>query len=221
MVDYGAAIRRPFLDFKKMSIGALMYMVPLVNIVTQFFGSGYILKNAKPAMKGKYGLEAWKDWAEYFVKGIVALVISLIYLIPLAIVSTGVVAVVGLDIIPQLMQGTAPNVGTMGVSVLIGLIVALLTFYVTPVGVLQFIDKDKFGAAFKLGEVFKKAFTGKYLAAWIVAVIYALVVSFVGSFVSGLLAITLVLPWVVLGYVNFIIFMTAVTMLAEAYGEVS
>jgi len=61
MVDYKGAIKRPFSDFKNLSIAALMYLVPFVNFVTSMtFGTGYTLKCAKTAKKKK--LPEWKDW---------------------------------------------------------------------------------------------------------------------------------------------------------------
>ena len=67
-MDYKAAFKRPFTDVKKLSIGALLYMVPTVNILTGLFSSGYLIECSKKSKKGK--LPEWDSWKKYFVNGL-------------------------------------------------------------------------------------------------------------------------------------------------------
>jgi hypothetical protein len=50
MVDYTVSIKRPFSDFKKLLIGIVLSIIPIVN----FIALGYQLNCAKTAMKKKY-----------------------------------------------------------------------------------------------------------------------------------------------------------------------
>lgn len=84
MVKYAEAIKRPFSDWKKLGIGGLMYLIPLVNIITGLFAYGYGLLCAKTAKEKK--LPEWKNWGDLFVKGLLAAIIGIIYFIPAAIV---------------------------------------------------------------------------------------------------------------------------------------
>src|SRR3989344_6689793 len=61
MANYAEAIRLPFKDFKKLTIGALLWMIPFVNIITGMFAFGYVLTASKVAMKKNYALPEWKD----------------------------------------------------------------------------------------------------------------------------------------------------------------
>ncbi len=81
------------------------------------------------------------------------------------------------------------------------------------------VDKNKFGAGFKLSSVFSKAFKVKYLKAWLLALVYAIVVQIVAGILNALLAVTVVLPFIVMGFAMIIIAITTMTLLGEAYPE--
>ena len=71
----------------------------------------------------------------------------------------------------------------------------LLTIYLTPSAIMNFINKNKFSEAFNFKTVFGKAFTGKYLEISIVMFIYAFLVYFLLNFIpfiGGIIASFLV-----------------------------
>lgn len=215
MVDYGKAIKRPFSDLKKLGVGALLYMIPFINIITGFFASGYTLSCAKTAMKKDFKLPEWKEWGQLFVKGLLATIIGFIYFIPAMIVG---MIVGGAAILTTL--GSGNMFAAAGVSIfgfIIFLIVALITLYVIPIAIMTYVGKDNFGAAFNIGLIFKKVLVGEYFAVWIIAAVYAIVVSIIASLLNLLLAVTIIGPWIVSGLASIIIWITMMTMFGEVY----
>ncbi|MEW6063328.1 MAG: DUF4013 domain-containing protein [Nanoarchaeota archaeon] len=216
MVDYTSAIKRPFSDFKKLSIGALMYLIPLINIITGLFGSGYNLNCAKTAMRNENKLPEWKNFGSLFLKGLLVFVITLIYMIPLIAVS---IFTLGSAIL-NAIAGDIQNLGTISGGLVIFFVIALLTFYILPMAILFFADKEKFSAAFRSGGILRKAFSGKYFVAWLLTALYFFLVSVVAALINTLTAVTIIIPFIVNAYVSIILGITGFTILGEVYSEI-
>ena len=78
MVNYNIAFKRHFTDIKKLIIGLIIGIIPIVN----FIATGYHLECAKTAMNKKFKLPDWKNFGKLFVNGFLASVITFIYLLP-------------------------------------------------------------------------------------------------------------------------------------------
>lgn len=231
MTDFNKAISAPFSDWKKLSIGALLYMIPFVNWVSGIFAYGYALLYAKSAAQNKHTLPEWKNWGDLFVKGILALVISVIYFLPVFIILVALfMPFMTNPIIQQaIMQKADWNtiIALYGltmpsyVPVLFAVSIALYLFtaYIIPLALMMFINKDRFGAAFQFKEICRRAFTGKYFVAMIVAVLYSVAVSFALSIPVALLGFTVVLPYVINGYMAMVLQLTMVSIYGQVYAE--
>ncbi len=168
MVDYFEAIKRPFQDAKKLVIGIILAMIPIVD----FLVVGYALYAGKTPT-GK--LPEWKSWGNLFVKGLGAFVISLIYLAPailLFIFGMGRQALAGIVTgdISSALAGTGAIFSVL-------LILTLLAMYVIPAANIRYVRKDEFSAAFELSHISKQIFTGKYFVAWLVSMVYGITIS--------------------------------------------
>lgn len=206
MVNYGEAFKRPFQDIKKLLIGIVLYIIPIVN----FLAVGYQLFCAKSAMKKDYKLPEWQNWGDLFVKGILSLIIGLIYAIPLIIIAMFVVGTAIFTYFDQGMESIMTLVATLGIGIIIFLIIALLTFYITPMAIVSYVTNFNFGDAFKFNLVFKKAFTGNYFVVWILMAVYGIIATTILSlipFVGGAIA-------------GFIVGVTAYTAFGEVYSEI-
>jgi len=198
---YSVAFKRPFTDIKKLVIGIVLNLIPIIN----FFAIGYILESARSAMKKKYGLPEWTNWGQLFVQGLLAFVIVLVYSIPLLILG----ALFGATIVNNYWSsGSLTNIGTFGLGLGLTALVALLVAYIAPVALLNYVKYNLFGAAFRFGEVFRKAFSGEYFVAWIIMALYA-------TILTALL--NLILPWLGGAIGGFIAYLTGITLLANAY----
>ncbi len=205
MIKYNETFKRPFTDIKSLIIGTLLNILPIVNLLV----IGFILKSVDTLMtkRKNFALPAWENWGDLFIKGLMAFIISLIYMIPALIfliiagVSVGFSALISGN--PSTMSFAA--LGTFG---LIGAILALLAAYIIPSALLAYEQAAMFGAAFN-GEVFRKAFTGNYALPWIIGII-----------VSIALAAIFNMVWFIgpafAGYVGYMILFS---LIAQNYAE--
>ena len=216
MVDWGRAVKMPFQDYKKLGILGLMYVIPVVNIVTSFFATGYGFKMAESSMKKKFSLPEWEDWGGLFLKGLLGAIISIIFMLPAMIVAF---VGIGSSLFSMMAVGNFdPTI--MFQSVGIGIVAALLglvAIYLLPAALMFFLKEDSFASAFNFSGIFKKVFTGDYFVAWSGLVVYAIVVGIVAGIISGLLAVTVVLPLVIMALVQAIVLITGMTVFGEVF----
>jgi len=171
MVDFGRAIKRPFADLTKFIIGAVLSIIPVVN----FLAMGYELKCAKSAMNGKYDLPEWTDWGDLFVKGLLLVVIGVVF-------SLVVLAIPILVVVMWQMGALASSIEIL-LAIIVGLF-AVLGMYVLPSAIMNFVLNDfKMGAAFRVSEVVKKTLNKDYFVTWLVVGVYSLVLSIVLTFI--------------------------------------
>jgi hypothetical protein len=66
MMNIETAFKKPFSDIKKLIMGILLSIVPIVS----FFASGYILEcSGIGKKKSSNKMPEWKNFEYYFVKG--------------------------------------------------------------------------------------------------------------------------------------------------------
>ncbi len=199
MADYENAIKRPFQDIGKFVIGALLSIIPLVNLVA----TGYALNCAKTAMRRDHKLPEWTDWVNLFIHGLIVAVIGSIYALPALIVlfafmGTAFLAMAG-D--PSTIGGV--GLGGMGIGFLVFFVLLLLAFYILPAAVMEYVRNNfSFGSAFRFGEIKDRILSTDYLIVWLVTFIYSIVVigvlsvipligSAIGSFATEVTSMTL------------------------------
>lgn len=208
MVDYEKAIKRPFQDVKKLLIGSILNIIPIVNLIT----SGYIINSAKNTMNKKNDLPEWENWGDLFTTGLVAAVISFIYFIP-----AGAVLLVGVgSLISGVIAGgiTTANMSSIiasgGIMVIVGILLSIATMLIVPMAIMRYVDKGEFSAAFAIGDVLKKVLSGKYVVAWIVMIVYAMILG----------SVSFVIPVAGAAIAGYIVGLTTMTVFAEVYSEV-
>ncbi len=302
MVDFGAAIKRPFSDFGKLGIGVSMDLLPTIiavglaflfgilgvvvggmsglaagvifavlisvglSIIIGFILYGYGLECARSAMDNNFSLPEWKDFGRLFVKGLVGSIIVLIYLLP-AIVLFAVLFV--LFALPSMMGGFSqfqqgmPDFGMVSgtanippppslpeaspmdsfsngsdfsslawiwpliikLAIIILIVSPLFIFlsYLSVMAVMNYVKKDNIGSAFNLGEVFRKAFRGKYFGAWIVALLYSIALiipsALIKAFLSYIPFLGDVMGIIIQAVVTVIVLITTMTIYGQAYND--
>ncbi len=206
MVEYEKAIKRPFQDIKKLLIGGILNIIPIVNLIA----SGYIMKAAKGTMKKKNDLPEWEDWSNLFTTGLIVAVIGFIYMIPaMVLLVAGFGSVIaGLIVGNEALDVSAVLAGGSTI-IIVGVLALLVTMLVMPMAIIRYVDKGNFSAAFGFTDILKKVLTGKYIVAWIVVFIYSLVV----------FGITMWIPIVGPAIGSFIVGITSMTVFAEVYSE--
>lgn len=173
MVDFVEALKRPFSDIKKLIIYIVVSIIPIVNLI----GIGYLLDVAHTAMRRRNDLPDFKDLGKLFVEGIIALVIGLIYAIPILII-IGVMFAMGLIGSGLLsagfgILGFAALGGWMVLTAIVGLAVA----YIGTGGLMRYVETRKLGEAFNFNQITKKVFTKDYFIGWLVGIVIVFVLN--------------------------------------------
>ena len=210
-MKYEESLMKPFTDLKKLAIGIVLSIIPIVNftIVTGFAMESSGLGKAKASSK----MPEWDDWNYLFMKGLGAFAIKLIYMIPaIAFIAIGIgvavsdiVAAVAGSISPEMMGQMAggqvaansqlaqifaqnwtallPGLMEAAPLIMVGMLLALAAAFITPIAVLNYLSKRNFSAAFDFGVILHKSFTSKYVMAWLMMLVVSIVVGAVLSFI--------------------------------------
>jgi hypothetical protein len=214
MVDYNSSFKRPFSDWKKLLIGTLFNIIPIIN----FFAMGYILKMiSSTSKKDVKKLPAWDNFGTLFFKGFMMFLIGLIYALPAIII--GVIALYPV-ISATIMSGgsyelIAYDIQTVILQaaplIILAIVLAVVASYLAPIGIVNYAKKGKFSTAFEIGLILKKVFTGKYFLAWLLSMLLSIVASFFGGIVY--------VGWLLGAFVNFIIYIISFSIFAQVYIE--
>ncbi len=227
MVNYQEAIVKPFTDMKKLIIGVVVSIIPIVN----FAATGFAIESsgvgrARPSKN----MPEWKDWMHLFVQGLTAAVIQFVYLIPALVIfaiTFGMVimdvanVLVGSNISPEMRsqigwEGSdisdmlmanwiqlVPGLLAAAPVFMLGILLAIVASFLSPMAILNSVRKKSFKAAFEFGAVAKKALNMDYLIAWIAV----LVVSFVlGAILSIIPFIGGAIAFFVVGVISYSLF---------------
>jgi hypothetical protein len=237
MVNYEEAIKKPFTDLAKLVIGVVLSLIPIIQWFAKGFileCSG--LGKTKPSKK----MPEWKNWGQLFIKGLVLDIIMLIYAIPAILVfvlgagltisslfnafmtkaipsetwaSIGAgetsLRIVG-KLILQNLALSLPAIIQLTPVFIFAFILLLIGFYLAPMAVLNYVKTNKFGEAFSLGKIWKKAFTGKYFTVWLVTIILTV-------FITTILSLIPIVGW---GAAFFISGVIAYSLYGQVYREV-
>ena len=239
--DLIRAIKRPFTDFNKLSIGVILTIIPFINILTGFLVKGYKLESARTAQDKKFAMPKWEKFGNLFVRGLLSWIIGIIYMVPAAVLILSSIGKVlyniflqygvnqglslGDQVSDQLIQNALVQNTTMIPLFVVGVLLALLAAYLTPIALMKYVEKYRFGDAFKLNIIFRKAFTSKYFIAVLAVLVYLVIISLInGALNLGFGAINVqilsaILILIVNGLASFIVIVTSYTIFGEVYSK--
>jgi hypothetical protein len=186
---------------KNLLIGGLVGAIPVVNLALQ----GYALRTLKNVTQERETpLPSWDEFGDYFVKGLLATLGSLIYALPLIVLA----CLVGL--VEGGRNADSPSFFTICFGCLSGLY-GLLIGIVLPAAFTKYAISDEFAVFFRFGELFRyiAANLGNYIIALLVGVLAAIAASIVGGLFCGI-GLLLTMPWYMLVWSH---------LLAQVYKE--
>lgn len=223
MVDYAAAIKKPFQDTQTLIIGIIIGFIPFISLLV----TGYAMGMARNVLKGDNKLPKWDpgQFVQYVKDIIFKIIISIVYMIPagillliggLAVIVTIIEAVLsgrtGIEIIGEAIGGLA----TGGIFLLLGGLLALIGGLFATMGTFFYLKEGSLGSAFQFNAILKKILTGTFWATLVVMVIYMVVL----LVLFGLLSIIPVIGTIIgAGLLSFAGSVTAHQMLAEVFKE--
>lgn len=196
---------------QKVLIGGILGIIPIIN----FLEYGYILKVMKGAIGGNPGMPKWEEWGDLFINGLIAFIISLIYMIiPILVllISIGGVVTAALSGNMNLMIGAIA--GAIG-GVLIGLLLALIFGFMVPMALALYVKENSFGSAFRVGEILSriKSVFGDYITVYIVLIVLV--------FILGLLNSIPILGFLIVIFGSFYISVVTFNMFGKVYTKSS
>ncbi len=215
-MNYQFAFTHPFQDqnwLKKLAIGALISLVPVLNFALY----GYLIRHYENTRQGRdLPLPEWDNIGAMFVDGLKLLVVTLVYSLPLLILT--IIYLIA-------FAATAANNGEdAGAAFLaftllfscVSLIYSLLLTWLLPAVVISYAEQHRIGDALQLSKVL--AVTRYNTTAYIVILLLTLGMTFALSIVLSLLAGTvfllcLAIPLGILASVYLVLFF------ANLYGQ--
>ena len=201
-MDIGKSFSYTFEDDRwvtKSLLGAVVAAIPIVN----FALAGYLIDLLKNVMDGAARpLPEWSEFGEKWMKGLMVFVASLIYAIPILILSCIPLTLLGgaASLSGGNMQDNLAGLLT-GVGGLFGCLIviyALLLTFIYPSIYIHYARLGTFGAFFEFGKVWgiiSKDF-GQYITAWLISLVAGLVVGVIVGIISAVLGIIPCIGWI-------------------------
>lgn len=195
---------------KKILIGGLLMLIPIINFITL----GYYIKTLRRGIDGESALPEWDDWGDLFIKGLIVVIVVIIYmLIPLAVLFLSI----GGAAISSITSGdiTPASIGAIIGGSLIFLLLLLIVFLLLPMALSMYAKEDSIGAALRLGEILSRirSIIGEYIIALIVLWALMLIVSFI--------SLVPFIGWVVVIFAQFYVGLVAAHMFGTIYATSS
>ncbi len=184
-------------------------VLSIVAAIIALFPSGYFLRCIKNTSEGKFVLPEWKNWGDLFAKGLLLMIIILLYLIPIYIIN--------------IIQAVFPNAILAIILTVIMVIYYIVFYYIMPMIWAKFVNEG-FKAAFDIKNIFKRAFTTKYFVGILGIIGITLIIGIIFTALFFLLFTTgigvILVPFLYgLGYMALYIMIAAIA--GQLYRETS
>jgi hypothetical protein len=201
----------------KLLLGGLISIVPILN----FAWPGYTNEIIRRVARGDPDpLPTWDDLGTKFMQGLLFVIATFIYTLPIIIVSslTSIPAALGSAVGGDTGEvlNTLGAGASVGVSCLIGIYGILLSLLL-PAAQINYVRKNTFASLFELGTIYKiaTADVGSYLIAWLGYFLISILVGVVIAIAFVPLMLLLCLGWVLL----LVLFMVANPFIQCVYGH--
>src|SRR3989344_5135601 len=145
-MSYLKAFQRPFQDLKKLTLGAILSGIPVLNVLTGLFVTGYTAECARLTFHQKNNLPEWKNFLELFKNGFFVSIIWIVYCLPLFLV----LLILLFRGVETFLQETNPEAFTQHLLqqntyyLLLLAVLFLLTWYIALGAVFRYITHYRF-----------------------------------------------------------------------------
>lgn len=200
---------------------AVLLSLGILMLVVLFFAvlfSGYMVRVANGAARGKNEMPSFDDFSSLFAQGLKYIAGIVLYALPLVLI-VGTVAFLG---------AAAMNAALFAIVIAAAISGVFLIVYMLPLAMVHFAFEKKFAAFFDFGRIFKYAFTGTYFVPWLVAIAYSigisipfLVLGAVIGFISLLIPYVLLLVVLLDAFLATILSPSVTSIYGQAYRDVT
>ena len=222
MVDYAAAIKKPFSDMQTAGLGIILGFIPIINILV----SGYGIGVARKTVNKDNSLPKWdpNQVVKYLIDAIMAIVILIVYQIPAGILVVIGTFMAGGVFLSSLSTGNIEAIASAGLGalavggpfILIGGLLGLIGGLLSIMGVIAYAKEGSLGAAFKIKQLSKKVLSVPFLVSIIVLIIYQVILGIISAL---LLIIPIIGIFLGAGLMMYALTVTGLTLFAEVYNE--
>ncbi len=198
-IDIGRSVTYPFEDqqwFPKVGILMILGFIPGLNVI---MWGGYSLTVARNVMRGeRLPLPDWAEWSDIAVRGLLSIAATVIYYIPLILVSCclgfGLPLLTGRD-----NSGLSVAINCcLGV---VGLVYTLAANLLLNVGHVRYVQTDQFNVYTDFARRIEDLRANTNLL--VTLLIYQTLIAVIAAFVGVILAITCIGP-IVIGTLAFL-----------------
>lgn len=197
----------------KVLVGGIINIIPIVN----FLSCGYNLKVMGNAIESKSEMPEWADWGNLFVRGLIAFIITFVYLIiPIIVLLVSLGGMMFTILSGALYGNMGMAMGAIGGAmggIVIGLVLLLVFGFLIPMAIAMYIKEDNISAAFRFGEVVSriKSVFGDYLTVYIVLLALWIIL--------GLFGEVPILGFLILIFGGFYIAVVAANIFGKVYAK--
>jgi MFS family permease len=201
---------------KTVLIGGVLSIFSFL-IIPAVFVVGYLMRVLRARMHGEEEPPVFDEWNEMLREGAYGFAIGIVYSIVPAIVGVLLIVVGVGGAVAGGDNGATAFLG--GIVALVGALVlfvlSLVVAYILPAALANYVQKERFGAAFSANDLRPVLFSGKYATAWVIGLVIILVAGFVG----GLLNVVPFLGAIVGAFLSFYAVVAAYYCIGTAWGE--
>ncbi len=223
-MELGQAFTYIFKDkrwFTKLLIGWLVSIVPILN----FAFTGYVTRTIRNVeINLEEPLPEWDNFGEKFVLGFYMWLASIIYALPIILLS--IIFFVPVAIVGNNQSGDAVAGLLTGAGILfscLALIYALVLSLLLPAMNINLARKETFSSVFDFSEFWRifRANTSDYLVAWIMTIVWAVVIGTVGGLLATALAIIPCIGWIAAFVLGGLLGVIIPVVYAHLFGQVA
>ena len=193
---------------KTVLIGGILIFFGLL-LVPLFLVYGYIMRTISGVLANDPSPPVFEEWGELFVSGVLAWVVSVVYLLVPLIVAGITVGGSIAAIATGSEIGAAAGTGGLLVGLTVSAILSLVFGYLAVVALVNFAREGRFGAAFDFDIIKTVALDRDYAIAWLVSV---------GVFlIAGIVSAIPFVGWIITPFVSFYAAIVAANLWADGF----
>jgi len=206
-------------------------MLPLIflyvlSILLFSVPTGFFARFGLNAAKKSFEIPSWKNFGALFRDGFFLSVLLWAYSAPIFLVNYLLFGVnqFSLSFSPEAQEAFLGSILERPLLYMpLLLAVYLLYMYILPIVMLSFMETGNFAGGFRLDNIFKKAFTLKYLGSWILSIAVTLGLGIILLLMILILAFTVIgIPLLIIAVPMFfyVLLLIVSSIYGQAYGEI-
>ncbi|MBI3036209.1 DUF4013 domain-containing protein [Candidatus Woesearchaeota archaeon] len=195
-----------------------MGILMLAALFSAALFSGYLVRVANGAARGKNEMPSFGGFSSLFSQGLKYIAGIVLYALPFVLI-VGIVAFLG---------AAQMNAALSAIVIAAAIFGVFMLAYMWPLAMVHFAFEKKFSAFFDFGRIFKYAFKGAYFVPWLVALAYSigislpfLVLGAITGFISLLIPYVLLLVVILDAFLAAILSPSVTSIYGQAYGDVT